>query len=1393
MDDEINNLDNVSELKLLESLDLGHRRVFKEEAKQKDNDEFLENINFLLSKLNERIDTIKNLPKLEIKGFDIESINSNNDNNIININIDSKNNIDNSNNNISKNINPYRQNSSKNQMNNQISNISDTNNLQNNEINTPNPDNNKRVFVIPDSFNEKRNNNLNQLNNIITPEGKYNLEKVSNNEDSKIKEDNNNNSNNNIINDSKDNLKEKNENMNNKSGIENERDNQNNKGENNIDDKSDKNHDADEQEIDMNKNNLDDILSIPELSEKNDNKQKKSLEKNEPIESQNLLNPNIKHEEIEEDNNENDKEINQNKENKKEDNINQDDKNFNLDVEAIEEFEPEKNDNNENNQKNILKNMNNNEKNQLNKSKESEERTEKNESEILKEETENQREEKKDKENLEKESQQNKQDNKIKENNQTEEDQYDKQYKEIEQKFNKIVSVCSGNGQQETNPENKFVQEKAKEKPEENNKNDNDSENRESENRENSEKNKLKEKIVKKDEDEEISNIVEIESMKNVPKEEKKSEEEKKSVPKKENVSDIVEIESMNNNKKEEEKVKEDKKSDFNKENVSDIVEIESMNNTPKKENNKKEEKKNEIKKEKEDKKEEDEIQDDSISEQQQDNNKSNKNSEKEKERIKESKNENTNNKKINNLSNISKNIEEELCPSSSRNKQSVLNKLNTMPQIKTDGNSIKNKIRKSLTQKDDILIQIKYNPTEKDESSPDISNIDEIPVINNINTEEKSLEQIIPDFNENILKNEKDDIDVRKASLIKKKHIPLKISDGQNYSQFFGDIDVPHTELMKNNYNEEQLKSMLKYNSTFKENIFDKLPFDEINSPIGQVESFNSFCQKYCLTKENLKIQDVKNNLSSTFSKWRKILGDGNSFYRIIMFSIIEAYILNKNIDELKYLLFDIISQENIIIYKQKNIDVEICCMIFAEILFLLENDDNVKAYEIFTKAYTIKDGSFDKMLVIYLRHILAIYTENVKELLPQPEKNNVNNTNIFNSYMIESYNLEPSFLNICCIQYLFDIKMNLVYLQGCLNEPEQRSINLVGEEEDCPFINIGFFYNSYHKLYPENFEVTYNYDLPMQVTANKQLTCILKELRPCEECKTNTEHILFIEKKYVICKLCLEDALTKICNFRADAFQKNGFLGVEYYTRPINIGDSYYIDDYEIIELLESNILETLTQKYLGSMCVNCCNREENIIELKCGCGFCKTCLIEKVLNITSGVKVLNELEKKQIKNAKCSCGKPFDIEEGLKYITKNKEDKAEALNRLKKYINILCLICSKELRKEGENDDDYKEIDEKIEYKKIKMKKSNEKNPEGTIYESDHLICENCYKQFLRKKIDLKEESDYEDEDESETKNDFVDFDKGLISCSICCRKHLFRITQNENCCAGDCNIY
>ena len=1328
MDDIIdNNLDNISELKLLESLDLGHRRVFKEEEKQKENDDFVDNINLLLSKLNERIYKMKSIPKLQIKSFDIDSINDENNDNI-------NDNINDINNNMPENENkkqPLSENPSKFNTN-KLSSLNNTNNFNNITTNTPYPledsannkINNNRKFRIPDSANEKFNRNPNNIN-IATPGGNFKLRESSNLEDSKAKQSINN----------KDNITD---NM----SIDKE----------NMNDKNDK-KDEDELHNEIELKNIDEIEDdIPEMSdhnksprEANINNDNKPINKKETIESNNYIISNLKEEDDE--NNKNEKEKSKIQENNEDNNNNEDkESDMKIDVEEIETFQPE----NENSEKNVLKNIN---KNGMEKTDEN------NKSEIESNGGE--------KERLTNKNEQSNQEDKIEEKKESEEDQYDKEFNQLENNFKNMKSVLSNNNDDINNNKSKNI--------------------------ENEEKNDLKNRMVKIDEA-----SVDVETSDKRKIDEKKETEEKKE-QKEESILEIKD-DSISEQKEDKKDDKEKRENENNKENedkkVESIMEINDASNSEQKEEDK-EKKKAEEKKEKKDKKEESvmEINSESISEQKEDkkDNKENKeinNVENGLNEPKEDKSKNNvNTNKI--INNISKNSieDDDLASPRSRNK-SGYTKTNTMPQKDLD-HSIKKSIKKSLTQGGDILIQIRPSNTKasKNESAPDPFDIDGYPILENLNGEEKALDEIIPEFNENILKNEqKKEIDSRKSSLIKKKLIQLKINEGQEYSQYLGEIQEPHTEVMQINYNEENFKSKLNYEKKSKLETFQNLTFDEINSPIGPIESFEGFSQKYILEKE-----DVKTALSSSFSKWRKILGDGNSFYRIIMFGLIEAYILNKNINELKILINDIISDDKIKIYDEKNINMESCCIVFSEILFMLEEEeDNNKAYEIFIKAYAMKDGSFDKLLIFYLRYTLSFYIKQAKELLPEEEKNNINNTNIFNSCAIESPNIEPSFLDICCFQYLFDIKINLIYLQGGISNPVQRSINLIGEEEDnCPFLNIGFFYSSYHRLYPSNFEVAYNCVLPAPKNINKSFTYILKDTRPCAECKSNTEHIMFLEKKFIICKFCLENYLTKICNFRADAFERNGFLGLEYYTRPINLVGNYYIDDYEIIELIESgNLLEILIQKYTGVVCSNCHRKEENTIELKCGCEFCKKCLENLVLSKTKGIKVLNDFEKKQIQSTKCICGNPFDIEEGLKVIQKNKDDKIESLNRLEKYVNTLCLICSKELRVEGQKKNEYVKKDETINYKIIKMKKMEGQGLEKEINESDHLICDECYNQNLKRKIEL---NDSDDEDDRTTRNDFIDFEKELIACSICCKNHLFRITQNEGCCAGDCLIF
>ena len=1289
MSDDLDDLDKISELKLLESLDLGHRKVFKEEDKQKENDEFVTDINLLLSKINERIEIIKNIPKLEIKYFDLESTNSDKEKEKEKEK--------------EKNQVPSSANLLTNQ-NNKLSNISNTNNKMNQTDRnaTPYPiedstnnniNNNKnKKFIIPTySINEKTNTNQNKLNNNNNNIDKKEILENQNIQEESIKED--------ILS-----LSDLDNNKNNKNEKENEKGNLevnisepnlNNKEEdiNSLEllkgkkeeTKNNNDDDINEPEIELNNKNIVDIISnpgddIPEIeignnninNSINNNNNKQTSKNKETYESMNYINSNVKNEEENNPNNDNKKIDEIEKENEKE--KENDDKNNNFEIEEVEIFEQDKSREKENEGIQKLKNKNNNN-NIEDKQRDESERS-----------IEEEREEKESKEENKEQRTNKKSEAEDKKESEEGQDQYDREYDKIKNQFddiNKIPLVTSLKKEEES-------------KINSNRENNNDDNSKEKENKKEENKNTLKDLIIKKEEP-----SVEIEETSNKNEEEKKEE--------------VLEI----------------------KDNDEEISEQEIENNklkSPKKEPEKTIEEKSKIT------------------------------------------NKNTDNSNINNQS----------------KKTNTLNKTNTMPQMNLNSSPKKIVFKKSLTQKGDILIQIRpnYLKTDKSETSFNISNIDEYPVLKKLNCEEMALNDIIPDFNEKILKNEKKDIIATKKNyLIKKRQLPLNIKEGQIYSDYFGNLEQTHTQLMVSNYQEDVLKSRIKRDSLF-EDKFNNLSFDEINSPIGPVDSFESLCQKYLLEKE-----DAKNFLENNCLKWRKILGDGNSLYRIIMFSLFEAYILNKKIQELKYLIFEITSDEYVNIYQEKEIDTEICFKIFAEILHLLEEENGenfMKAYEILVKAFSLKDGSFDKMLVVYLRRLLSISIEEVKGILSDEDKDNIIETNNFNSYFIESTNIEPIFFHLCCFQYLFDIKMYIIYLQGEISNPEYTKISLAPEENvDYPSIDIGFFYSSYHKLYPIEFENNYNCTLPLPKTINKVLTIILKDTRFCEECKSETDHFLFIEKKFIICKFCLEKLLSKIFNFRSDYFEKDGFLGIEYYTRPINLEGQYYIDDYEIIELLEGNMLETLIQKYAGVICKGCQEKVDDIIELKCGCEFCKKCLQAKVLKMTKGFRYLNEFEKKEIKNAKCVCGKNFDIDTGLKVVSKTAKDKKEAMNRLKKYIQSCCLICSGELREEMKNGE-LKDIKD-IGYKKIKMKKSNGISLEAEVYETDHLICEECYGKFLKRKIEIDEDDDDNEEEERIFKNDVVDFEKESILCNICRKKHLFKVTQNEACCNSDCMIY
>ena len=166
---------------------------------------------------------------------------------------------------------------------------------------------------------------------------------------------------------------------------------------------------------------------------------------------------------------------------------------------------------------------------------------------------------------------------------------------------------------------------------------------------------------------------------------------------------------------------------------------------------------------------------------------------------------------------------------------------------------------------------------------------------------------------------------------------------------------------------------------------------------------------------------------------------------------------------------------------------------------------------------------------------------------------------------------------------------------------------------------------------------------------------------------------------------------------------------------------------------------------------------------------------------------------MERKEIETTKCIYGKLFDIEEALKHVKYNNEDVKNSIIRLKSYINTLCLVCNKELRVE-EDQNKYKDIDKKIKYKKIKLKKNMINEGENNFDEIDHLICEECYMKNFKGNKMISDENEEEENEENDRNDKVVDLDKGTIFCEICDKNHNLdpKVVDEGGCCT-DCSIF
>ena len=703
----------------------------------------------------------------------------------------------------------------------------------------------------------------------------------------------------------------------------------------------------------------------------------------------------------------------------------------------------------------------------------------------------------------------------------------------------------------------------------------------------------------------------------------------------------------------------------------------------------------------------------------------------------------------------------------------------------------IYSKIKKEII--DNILKNI-YAIDDFEEKKSEYDDVNIYPSITEFDKEEKNLKEKIPEFENGILNNEKLNVDDRMRKYFTEEEAFENDQQSKKINDLLSEVmhilNESHMDLLAKKFEKENLKNLstneFENIDSFEEienKLFEKEEFYPDENPvISNLENLQTFIYKYKNSAEEKP--DIMVNSYKYFNYWRPCLNDGNSFYRVIIFALMEHCILQKDSKFFDYLLNEICGDEFIKYYKKKNINYEKSFRILSVIWLLTQNQLQENAFEILIKGFNLKDGCLDLLLITYLKKALTNFGEEINKLLEEKKKSGENLELIEETKIdleqIENMYLDPPKLNIFdLISELYNINIQVYLLGGNYLSPTN-SLRENDNFETSPTFVFGYFFSGYHILYNPEHENDYEIFKNIIENDNPQLcrlTHELKDEKKCDICFKETKHIVFLKKKFIVCKPCLLNHLKETIKKRSEYFFEDKCLGQEYYSRPIHLQDDFYIDDFEYSELLEEeNIINSIFSNNNSNKCADCDKMksdEVKLIKLDCKCRLCEECLENIIMQMTKDRGYLLPCEYLLFNSQfKCECEKLYPYKELVKFYTIKEEQKELAKERASHYIDTHCLICFKNLLK----DDDVKKV-------KIKKEKEDDK---------DHFICNKCYcKHFRKADLDSEDEDNTkEDNDEDRDDNEVkVIKDDHKIKCIICDKWHHY-LGNVEGC---GCNIF
>ena len=313
-----------------------------------------------------------------------------------------------------------------------------------------------------------------------------------------------------------------------------------------------------------------------------------------------------------------------------------------------------------------------------------------------------------------------------------------------------------------------------------------------------------------------------------------------------------------------------------------------------------------------------------------------------------------------------------------------------------------------------------------------------------------------------------------------------IKINSSSNES-FLSSSYIP-------NYSENDLNAILKLYKNEQYQIL-KNQLDNVDCSYEDCDNeitFDCVCyvsslDKIFKEKKNYALMKKLKSLKNIFC--RKIKGDGNCFYRSVIFAYVEEIILNKKLFRLKDLICDINHQfkeeklRNIL--KKNDIDEKniLLCLLLIYLTLSLKNDYSIfQSYEYFIKCIN-NIPLFVYGLIFYFRIIIFKYIEknedklfaetfpvNLGNLLPN-EYETEDEIFLFNKFydefLLKLYK-DAEKIVIYVTPFILDINFNILIFEDVTQSlSSMKFIN----NDNFNYINILLKYGHYDLIYSEKY----------------------------------------------------------------------------------------------------------------------------------------------------------------------------------------------------------------------------------------------------------------------------------------------------------------------------------